>query len=234
MTDNINKPDFFYLKSFFCIFIPALIARCVRVAYSYTATNVMSDPIVTDVLNYTAVAFTCIFIAAAYTSVATAVYSYSPSKGIISLLIFSGVYLADCIARFLLDYIGGEINSYRIMLAFISLSAEFFTAVALAFVAWMVAFIENKLYFTHESENRYSVKSALNGVILVQFLLPFIRWIYRSVKFLISVEFIPTVDEVNSIILDGVVIVVGYGILAFFVSRIVYRLISKNKATENK
>ena len=104
----------------------------------------------------------------------------------------------------------------------------------LAFVAWMVAFIENKLYFTHESENRYSVKSALNGVILVQFLLPFIRWIYRSVKFLIGVEFIPTVDEVNSIILDGVVIVVGYGILAFFVSRIVYRLISKNNATENK
>ena len=47
-------------------------------------------------------------------------------------------------------------------------------------------------------------------------------------------EFIPTVDEVNSIILDGVVIVVGYGILAFFVSRIVYRLISKNNATENK
>ena len=29
MTDNINKPDFFYLKSFFCIFIPALIAPCV-------------------------------------------------------------------------------------------------------------------------------------------------------------------------------------------------------------
>ena len=74
----------------------------------------------------------------------------------------------------------------------------------------------------------------MNGVILVQFLLPFIRWIYRSVKFLIGVEFIPTVDEVNSIILDGVVIVVGYGILAFFVSRIVYRLISKNNATENK
>ena len=98
----------------------------------------------------------------------------------------------------------------------------------------MVAFIEDKLYITHDSGNRYSVKSALNGVILVQFLLPFIRWIYISLKFLIGVEFIPTVAEVNSMILDGVVIVVGYGILAFFVSRIVYRLISKNNATENK
>ena len=209
----------YILKVLLLILIPQLAARVLYVAYSYAATDVTASAFLESALDYGARTFSCLTIGTAYASIQHTVYRYAPARGFVPLGIYAGVILLDDAARFFIDYLGGAIN-YRELVALISLSAEFFSTVAIAFGGWILGVAIHHLYVIRSFPRKHSERSAVNASLLLYFAVPLIRWIVNTFSFLVSVEWIATVDETRSIVTDGVSIVVFYAIITFIGSRI--------------
>lgn len=213
----------FYLKSLLLILVPAIIARILQILYSELATNIATPLVLAKVLNYGSIAFTCFMVGAAYSSISAAVYRYSGTAGIGILIMFSGIYMGDCVVRFFADYIGGELR-YVEIIAIITLLTQFFAQAAMAMCAWMIAVAMHHLYGIKPTK-MYSLPCASIGALCIQFAVPFFRWIFTVVDFLEDVEWIPTTKEIFSILEEGAVILVCYGAVAYLAAYVTARIL---------
>lgn len=217
----------FYRKYILLMLIPALLSRVMRIAYSNAESDVTVSPILTEILFYAAIIFTCAFSIAAFTGICSATYNYSAGKGIVMILFYMLVYFLDSAARFAIDYFDGVWTSYNVMLEFIALSADFFTAFATAFTVWIIALAVSSLH-SKSGGKKYTLSTAVIGAFILHFIIPFVIWLCSVISALIKCEFILTSNEITQMVTDGVCVILTYGVFSFILSRIFIKKAKKD------
>jgi len=215
---NDKVGTLYILKSILIMLIPCAAARALYILYSVAATDVTVQ-INPNILLYSSTAMSCIFVGGAFAAIQRCTYRYSPKKTIIPFVIYAGCCFVDRVVRFCIDYFDGGIR-YREKIALVTLSAEFFTVCAIAFCAWILGVAIHYLYIKRNHMRKYGEKAAINAALLLNFAVPFIRWIVTVLETAIDADWILTVDETNAIVADGITVVVMYALVAFIGSRI--------------
>lgn len=234
MTEQPKKHGGYCLKSFILILIPAILYRALYLLYSNLATNVAVPTIlIEEAVRYAALIFFAVMLAAAYTSITVAVYRYSAAAGLIVMLIFSGVFFADCAFRFAMDYIGGSQGS-QMIIDMVRLLSEFFTQAAEVICAWMISVAFSHLHKQNEKNRLASIESASAFSLLLPFAVPFVSTVVRIFKFLVEVDWIPTRSEIFSISQDLVSVIMIYGVILFALSRIFLRVMDPDRKKSDK
>lgn len=224
----------FYLRAFLCIIIPTIVSRCLSVAQLCCSGSACASEVGVMLLRWGSIAFLCLSIAAAYTLIAAAIYALG-SKGAACIMFFYALRcFFDSAAKFFTEnlYSGqavAERSDYDSILSVVTLLSEFFASVALAFGVWIMTSAFCRMYRARDCSRKYTLKSAVNAAILLQFAVPFLRMLVRFFSGFIRENRTPSLSMLRSLVRDGLEIVVFYAIIAFIGSRIVLAICTRRE-----
>lgn len=203
----------FYLRAFLCIVIPEIVSRFFYIGCLCCSRSVYDTQTCEMLLRWGGLGFFCVSTAAAYTLINLAIYT----SGSRSAAYITGFYalacLIDCVAQIFTDALGigpavSGLSDYDAILSSVTLLSEFFALVALAFGVWIMASAFYRLYRLRECSRKYSLKSAVNCAILIQFAVPFLRMLVRAFTSFVRADWIPSLSALRAMVRDGLEIVV--------------------------
>lgn len=224
----------FYLRAFLCILVPGIVGWAFYIGRVCFSKSAYASDIGEMLLRWGALAFLCVSTAAAYTLITLAIYT-SGAKGAACITGFYALRcLLDTAAQFFTDSLNSgspspDRSGYDVILSGVTLMSELFASVALAFGVWIMASAFYRLYRLRECSRKYSLKSAVNCAILIQFAVPFLKMLVRAFTSFVRSNWIPSLAALRAMVRDGLEIVVFYAIIAFISSRAVLALCTKKE-----
>lgn len=231
-SNSIQTASRFYLRAFLCIIIPGIVSRAFYIGCLCFSRSAYASDTGEMLLRWGGLGFFCVSTAAAYTLIALAIYT-SGAKGAAYITGFYALRcLLDTAAQFFTETLNLETVSpgrsdYDAILSKVTLLSELFASVALAFGVWIMASAFYRLYRSRDCSRKYSLKSAVNLAILLQFAVPFLRMLVRAFTAFVRSDWTPSISALRAMAHDGLEIVVFYAIIAFISSRAVLALCVK-------
>ena len=228
LLNNDVQKSRFYIRALLCILVPAVIGRGAAVM-SLFMTNVTETA--SALLHWTFLAFWCLSNAAALTLIAAAIYTGGKKCAVRIMVIFIVCRGADAAAAFAAEGIASEeqISDYETILSVVSAFSDFIVAVSVAFGVWIIAAAFYRVWIAKDRSRKYSLRSAVNTAILLNFSVPFVRLLVRTALRIISPDIQPTVTGIGAVVSEGVEIFVFYAIIAFAGSRIALAICTKRE-----
>ncbi len=227
--NSVRTSSRFFLRAFLCIMVPGIVSRAFYAACLFCSRSATVTESCEMFLRWGGLAFFCVSTAAAYTLITLAIYTSGTKSASCIMGFYALKCLLDSACQFFTDGMGlgpdaAERSDYDAILSGVSLLSEFFAAVALAFGVWIMTSAFYRMYKSHDCSRKYSLKSAVNFAVLVQFAVPFLKMLVRAFTSFVRANWVPTLSALRSMVYDGLEIVVFYAIIAFISSRAVLAL----------
>ncbi|MBO5670047.1 MAG: hypothetical protein J6S41_00730, partial [Clostridia bacterium] len=188
-TTTVHMKRRWYLLTAVLILLPILLARCVSIVNSFTATDIRyMDTALPTVLYYLRQLFSVISYGAATAALAGGIFRFGGKCGTRVFFLYAGILLADTVAAFLMDILSGAVSGAMIPLALVSGLGNWLFGASLVLIARLVT---GRCAKTGRTPARAVLLSAV--FCMAERLL--LETVYL-LQFLIEVEFLPYATEI--------------------------------------
>ena len=228
MNNFVQKPGF-YFRAALCIIIPAVVARLIAILSLGMTVDSGASETVLFAARHGYLLFFFFSNAAALTLISVAIYTAGTKCAARIMGIFILCLGVDVTVKFFAEGYGSgvKISDYDAILSAVTYISDFLIAVAIAFGVWIVSSAFFRVYKSRDHSRKYSLKSAVNAAILMNFSVPFVKLMVKSVAGLFDANRQPTVTAIGDAVYEAVEILVFYAVIAFIGSRITLAICTK-------